>query len=117
MNDTLAGASSVQPVRPLPKPGAWVARLACDGIHPQVAKVRDVYPEHNALNLIFYSSTGERIGRISPAMGGPKSFEPFCGADSWVEIEEPPFDEMAKTRWGWRDLLKPVRVDFEKDWT
>jgi hypothetical protein len=54
MNDTLAGASSVQPVRPLPKPGAWVARLACDDIHPQVAKVRDVYPEHNALDLIFY---------------------------------------------------------------
>lgn len=108
MNHTLAGASpGGQPVRPLPQPGAWVAKLGCDGTYPQVAKVRDAYPGHNALDLIFYSGSGERIGRLSPAMGGPNGFEPFCGAESWVEIEPPPFDEMAKTRWGWRDLLTP----------
>ena len=110
MNDTLAGASPVdQPVRPLPQPGSWVAKLECDSNHPQVAKVRDAHPEHNALDLIFYSGSGERIGRASPAMGGPKGFEPFCGAEAWVEIETPPFDEMAKARGGWRDLLVPVR--------
>jgi hypothetical protein len=108
VNNAPACSSPVdQPARTLPQPGAWVAQLGCDDYHPRIAKVRDAYPDHNALDLIFFSGTGERIGRVSPAMGGPKGFEPFCSAELWVEIDAPPFDEIAKTRWGWRDLLTP----------
>ena len=96
-------------VRPLPQPGAWVAQLGCDDTYPQIAKVRDAHPQDNALDLVFYSGACERIGRVSPACGGPNGFEPFCGAETWVEIEPPPFADMAGARWGWRDLLVPVR--------
>lgn len=96
-------------VHALPKAGAWVAELGSGGDCPRVAQVRKAYPEHDALDLIFYASHGERIGRGSPAMGGPKNFEPFCGAEWWVEVEKPPFVLMAENPWGWRHLLTPVR--------
>lgn len=94
----------------LPSPGAWVAKLGCDGDHPRIAKVREAYPAQAALDLIFYSSSGERVGRVSPAMGGPKGYEPFCGAEYWVEIEAPPFEVIAGERYGWRHLLRPVQA-------
>ena len=97
-------------VRSFPKPGAWVAQLVNDrNAYPQIAKVRQAYPEHDALDLVMYSASGEKLGRLSPHMGGPKGFEPFCGAQLWVEIEEPPFDAMeAGLRWGWANLLRRV---------
>lgn len=102
--------TTVRPDRGFPKPGAWVARLVNDrDAYPQIAKVRQAYPEHDALDLVMYSASGKKLGRLSPHMGGPKGFEPFCGAQSWVEIEEPPFDAMdAGLRWGWATLLKRV---------
>lgn len=110
MNNTLADASPVEPpVFALPQRGAWVAQLGLDDPYPQIAKVREAHQEDNALDLVFYSGSGERIGRVSPAMGGPKGFEPFCCAQTWVEIESPPFEQMAKARWGWRDFLVPLQ--------
>lgn len=71
-------------------PGTWV----CDG--GRVAKVRDVYPPtkhepEGAYDLVIYARDGKRIGRESPAMGGPRGFEPFCSAANWRQIEEPKF--------------------------
>ena len=108
-----AMSSEATQTRRLPKPGAWVAQLGCDGVYPQIAKVRDVHPGDDALDLIFYSGSGERIGRLSPAAGGPKTFEPFCSAVTWVQIEPPPFHEVASARWGWRHLLTPIPLDGE----
>jgi hypothetical protein len=102
-------------VRPLPQPGAWVAQLGGDSEYPQIAKVREAHPYADALDLIFYSSAGERVGRVSPAMGGPTGFEPFCGAEFWVEIQTPRFAEIAEARYGWRELLTPLRPNIRAE--
>lgn len=110
MTDTaVANAQAPLPTPSLPQPGAWVARLNDDDPHPQIAKVREAHPTANALDLVFYSGSGERLGRVSPACGGPTKFEPFCGAELWVEIEPPDFAEIKEARYGWRELLKPKK--------
>lgn len=74
---------------PLPfRPRDWVAD---DG--GRVAKVRDVYRDRGELllDLVIYDRSGEKVGRESPAMGGPRSFEPCCSAEGWRRIAEPDF--------------------------
>ncbi|OUM00064.1 hypothetical protein [Variovorax sp. JS1663] len=71
-------------------PGTWV----CDGY--RVAKVRDVHAPTGhepggCYDLVLYARDGDRIGRESPVMGGPRGYEPFCSAENWREIEEPRF--------------------------
>lgn len=71
-------------------PGTWV----CNG--NRVAKVREVhapssYEPAGCYDLVFYGRDGERIGRESPAMGGPRGYEPFCSAGCWRAIEAPRF--------------------------
>jgi len=84
----------------------WVARLGADTNMPQIAKVKYIYPDGDVADLIFYSHTGEKLGRVSPAMGGPKGFEPACGLDTWVVIKEPKFDKLAEASWGWGHLVE-----------
>lgn len=43
------------------------------------------------VDLIIYDRDGERIGRESPAMGGPRGYEPCCGALHWKRIQRPDF--------------------------
>jgi len=86
----------------------WVACLGEDTGTPQIAKVKYLYENEPLADLIFYSHTGERLGRVSPAMGGPKGFEPACGLDLWVKIEEPKFEMLAKSDYCWAHLLKEV---------
>jgi hypothetical protein len=43
------------------------------------------------LDLSIYDHKGSRIGRQSPAEGGPKSFEPACAAKHWERIKRPSF--------------------------
>lgn len=43
------------------------------------------------LDIALYDRDGELIGRESPAMGGPKGFEPACTAIHWQEIKKPRF--------------------------
>jgi len=96
----------------LPQPGAWVSDLGNDGEYPQIAKVRDAYIDSvgNALlDLVMYSPSGRKLGRTSPSAGGPTGFEPCCCADWWIEIEEPDFDALGKKRFGYRELLIPLR--------
>lgn len=79
-------------IKPLPfKPGDWVS----DG-SDRVATVRRVYwgyPDENEvlLDLIMYDWEGDRLGRVSPSMGGPRSFEPACSADGWRRVNKPTF--------------------------
>jgi hypothetical protein len=71
------------------KPGDW----AVDPCGERVAKVVRVYRcgEDVLLDLSIYSHKGERLGRTSPAMGGPTKTEPACDAKNWERIAEPDF--------------------------
>ena len=71
------------------KPGDWVARAG----HNDLAKVKSVYDVAGEilLDLWIYDHSGVRIGRRSPACGGPRTFEPACPAEGWGRITEPEF--------------------------
>ncbi len=73
------------------QPGDWVVRRDWN----QLAKVKDFNPATGnweaTLDLVFYARDGERLGRVSPAMGGPRGFEPCCGASEWALIKAPAF--------------------------
>lgn len=79
------------------KPGDWVAGK---GDHSRIAKVKDVSRDLDGevlLDLWIYRSDGTRIGRLSPALSGPKTFEPGCDAVAWERISKPTFP--IKIRW------------------
>lgn len=73
------------------KKGDWVLRRDWQ----QLAQVKEFSPASGSweatLDLIIYSRSGERIGRESPAMGGPRGFEPCCPASDWAPIRKPAF--------------------------
>lgn len=73
------------------KKGDWVLRRDWG----QIAQVKEFNPAYNhweaTLDLIIYSRAGERIGRASPAMGGPRSFEPSCPVSNYAPIQKPAF--------------------------
>lgn len=58
-----------------------------------IGKVRHVH-EDGLLDIVLYARDGKRIGRDSPAMGGPTTFEPCCDPDNWKRIQEPEFPLM-----------------------
>ncbi|TLX16408.1 hypothetical protein [Rhizobium sp. MHM7A] len=64
----------------------------------QIARVREAYWYRNSDgevklygDLWLYNYNGDRIGRESPALGGPQTYEPFCDLSSYQRIEEPEF--------------------------
>jgi len=71
--------------------GGWVVRRDWQ----QLAQIKEFTPAWGSfgatLDLVIYSRSGERIGRESPAMGGPRGFEPCCEASNWVPIRKPAF--------------------------
>src|SRR5688500_13558015 len=72
------------------RPRDWAA------MGERVAQVKAVYEDPGAagkvlLDLVIFSSSGERVGRESPAMGGPRTWEPACAAEGWERIAEPDF--------------------------
>lgn len=77
---------------PLPlKAGCWVMRGT--GAHIEIARVKDCYWESGrvVMDLSIYDVNGTRVGRTSPAMGGPKTFEPACDLGDWKRIAKPKF--------------------------
>src|SRR3546814_7980180 len=70
------------------KPGDWVMNQA-----GRVATVKaiDHIAGETMFDLVLYSRTGAKIGRESPAMGGPRTFEPCCSLDGWERCVEPSF--------------------------
>ncbi len=70
------------------KPGDW----ATDD-QDRVAKVKSVWRcgDEVMLDLWIFTHKGKRVGRESPACGGPRTFEPACPAQHWERIGEPSF--------------------------
>lgn len=60
----------------------------------RIAQVKAVYegdPGEVLLDLVYYDRSGERLGRVSPPEGGPRTFEPACSAEGWERVSEPYF--------------------------
>lgn len=91
--------------------GAWVADFI-DQDRPRIALVKEVYEMSGEvlLDLVFYERDGTRIGRVSPACGGPRNFEPACPADAWCLIEEPDFGYLAEPRYHWGDRVRRLKT-------
>lgn len=74
--------------------GDWIAE-APDTTHPDIAKVKSVYWDNIAgewvADIVIYDHQGDRIGRKSPAMGGPKHIEPCVPMGNWRRIAKPEF--------------------------
>lgn len=85
--------------------GMWVAQSP-EFDHPEIARVKDVYYDDICkewvADLILYSPDGARIGRDSPARGGPKGFEPCVPVTEWRAIKEPEFP-LGRDHTGFRD--------------
>ncbi len=85
---------SREPVLPVVR-GDWVE--SCDTTYPRIARVVEAFWDVRGaerkcmVNLSIYSVEGERIGRVSPAMGGPSRFEPWIDYAGWIRIEKPRF--------------------------
>lgn len=96
--------------------GVWVASTT-DPDRPQIALVKDVYELDGELllDLVIYDRNGTRVGRESPACGGPRNFEPACPAAHWEPIEEPNFRYLAEPRYHWGDRIHRIRAGCEMD--
>lgn len=70
------------------RPGDWVMNQS-----GRVAKVKAVeeYRDEVTFDLVLYSSRGEKIGRESPSLGGPRTFEPSCSIAGWERCKKPVF--------------------------
>lgn len=71
-------------------PGTWATNGS------RLGKIKEAYaPDGSspsgAYDVVIYDRDGKRVGRDSPALGGPKQFEPCCSADLWRGIKAPKF--------------------------
>lgn len=80
-----------EPVLPISQ-GDWVAYS--NGINSTLGRVRSAYFSDGKvfMDVVLYDFDGRRIGRESPAMGGPRGFEPALEFDDgWQRVEVPRF--------------------------
>ena len=90
--------------------GAWVA---CDDPEqPRIAQVQDCYALAGELllDLVMYRRDGTKVGRVSPACGGPRGFEPACPAATWGLIDEPDWAWLAQPRYNWGDRVRRIKT-------
>ncbi len=84
--------STDEPILPVVQ-GDWVARSG--GGQFEIARVRQAYWDDGRVycDLVPHSLDGEKLGRVTPAEGGPKAFEPWClfTDNGWQRIERPEF--------------------------
>jgi len=66
------------------KKGDWVVSSS------EIGRVRKVWPD-GTIDVVIYNRAGQILGRTSPAMGGPATFEPCCNPSNWKPIEPPRF--------------------------
>jgi hypothetical protein len=75
------------------KAGDWVASL--DDGRPTIGIVKGCYGMDTefgcCIDIIVYSPEGQKIGRSSPAEGGPAAFEPACPTKHYRKIQQPKF--------------------------
>lgn len=81
----------------------WIAE---DSMHPDIAKVRNVYWDDICnewiADIVLYSPSGDRIGRRSARQGGPSGFEPAVPCANWKSIIRPTFP-LSTDMTGYRD--------------
>ncbi len=73
---------------PLPaRPGDWVS----NGI--QLGRLHGIsrFEGEVLIDIVLYGVDGTRIGRESPALGGPRGFEPMVPFEGWSRIRKPDF--------------------------
>lgn len=104
----VAEEASAVPEHDMP-PGTWVVRRHSPD-RPSIGRVADAYVcmGELSLDIVLYQHDGTKIGRESPAMGGPRGYEPACGADNWEPIETPDFD-LLSTKGFWGRHVKRLR--------
>lgn len=56
----------------------------------EIGRVRKIWPD-GTVDVVIYDRSGQVLGRTSPAMGGPTTFEPCCDPSNWRQIEPPNF--------------------------
>jgi len=100
------------PKSPCPlKKKDWV--IERDIQHPSLGKVKDCYWDGSAqewvMDIVLFDADGNCIGRESPAMGGPESFEPAVPFEHWLRIAEPNFP-LRRDETGYRDWRSSVEV-------
>lgn len=98
----------------------WV--IERDVQHPQLGRVKERYWDSACsqwvMDVVLYSPDGQRLGRTSPAMGGPRSFEPAVPFEYWQRIEKPVFP-LGRDGTGYRDwraatTALPSRADAQQ---
>ncbi|ARL04377.1 hypothetical protein [Burkholderia pseudomallei] len=82
---------------PLPfRKGEWV--MERDSTCPMFGIVSDCYDSLGQvmIDLTVYRADGKRLGRVSPACGGPRNMEPCLAADRFMKIVRPVFPVIAE---------------------
>jgi hypothetical protein len=67
------------------KDGQWIANSY------RIGKIKEMYSDGVTADIYLYDRNGNKIGRESPAMGGPTKFEPACDLSQWKAIKTPVF--------------------------
>lgn len=90
--------------------GAWVA--CNDPDQPRIARVMDAYVVDGELllDLVMFRRDGTKVGRVSPACGGPRGFEPAMPASAWGLIEEPDWEWLAQPLYHWGDRVRRIET-------
>lgn len=90
MSDTSLDASTYDDEHYPARRGDWIA--SGEPI-TRVAQIKRVYRHSDGFlaDLIFYDFNGNKLGRVSPPMGGPRTFEPACALRDWYRIKPPEF--------------------------
>lgn len=100
------------PTTPCPfKKKDWVVERIVQ--HPGIGQVKDCYWDGTeqdwVVDLVLFNADGRRIGRESPSMGGPKTFEPAVPVRHWDRITEPAFP-LSRDGTGFRDWRSALQV-------
>ena len=83
--------------KPLPVvKGDWIESRE---YNPRVGRVVDSYWKSDAdggdplcmVDVAIYAISGNKVGRESPAMGGPRTYEPWLSYSEWFRIAKPAF--------------------------
>lgn len=80
--------------RPPFKRGDWVAQR--DSGRPTFGQVVDIFFADDGepawcVNIAMHDLKGNKVGRWSDQLGGPKTFEPACPASGYRKIKKPMF--------------------------
>lgn len=64
----------------------------------RVATVKEIreYDGEILFDLVMYDHGGDKLGRVSPALGGPRTFEPMCSIEGWERVAAPTFPMVPK---------------------